>query len=101
MSGVFVTGATGTVGSAVVSHLLDRGQPVIAGVRSPADSVRLPAGAEGRLFDFGAPARDLEKALAGADRLFLMRPPAIADVRTFLYPVVDAARRVGVRQVVF
>lgn len=101
MSGVFVTGATGTVGSAVVAHLLGRGQPVFAGVRSPGDAARLPAGAEGRQFDFGAASHDLEQALTGADRLFLMRPPAIADVRTFLFPVVDAARRAGVRHVVF
>lgn len=100
MSGVFVTGATGTVGGSVVAHLLDAGERVIAGVRSM-DAARLPTGAEGRRFDFGAPPGELEQALAGADRLFLMRPPAIADVRTFLFPLVDAARRVGVRQVVF
>ena len=101
MSGVFVTGATGSVGAAVVTHLLERGEPVIAGVRSPSDAARLPAGAQVRPFEFGAPAPDLEEALAGADRLFLMRPPAIADVRALLFPLVDTAWRVGVHHVVF
>lgn len=52
MSAVFVTGATGTVGSSLVAELLARGERVIAAVRSPADAARLPDGAEAREFDF-------------------------------------------------
>ncbi|RAX48079.1 SDR family NAD(P)-dependent oxidoreductase [Arthrobacter sp. AQ5-05] len=40
-------------------------------------------------------------ALEGCDRLFLMRPPAIVDVEKFLFSVIDAARRRGIRQIVF
>jgi uncharacterized protein YbjT (DUF2867 family) len=98
---VFVTGATGTVGSAVAKSLLERGQRVVAGVRSPHDADRLPSGAEAREFSFGATPSELARCLAGVDRLFLMRPPAIADVRTFLFPFIDAARDAGVEQVVF
>lgn len=101
MQAVFVTGATGTVGSAVVSHLLGRGQRVIAAVRRAEDAELLPSGAEPRQFDFDADSETLDRSLAGADRLFLMRPPAIADVATHLFPLVEAARRAGIAQIVF
>lgn len=97
---VFVTGATGIVGSAVVEQLVRRGMPVIAGVRDPA-SAKLPDGVEAREFTFGAPAGVQAEALDGADRLFLLRPPAIAEVQTQLFPVVDAANARGLKQIVF
>lgn len=101
MSAVFVTGATGTVGSAVVAHLLGRGEPVVAGVLNDASAAMVPDGARARRFDFGAPQARLRAALAGCDRLFLMRPPAIADVRRYLFPLIDVAREAGIRHIVF
>ncbi len=95
---VLVTGATGTVGRPLVTALLAAGEHVRAGVRDP-DSAGLTTGAEVVRLDFGD-ARTAAPALAGVDRLFLMRPPAISDVRAALGPLVDAARAAGVRQVV-
>ncbi len=100
MAGVFVTGATGIVGSAVLEELERRGEPVIAGVRDPA-SRDWSGSVTPRRFDFGLPAAQLEQAMEGADRLFLMRPPAIADVQATLFPLIDAANRLGLRQIVF
>lgn len=97
---VFVTGATGIVGRAVVDALVERGEPVVAAVRDTAGSVP-QASVEARRFDFGWSKAELEKTLDGCDRLFLMRPPAIADVRRYLFPLIDAARNRGIRQIVF
>lgn len=98
---VFVTGATGTVGSAVTTHLLARGFPVVAAIRGASGAAGLPDHAQPRRFDFGMSRPAMEDALQGCDRLFLMRPPAIEDVRTFLFPLIDAAVRRRFRQSVF
>ncbi len=96
---VFVTGSTGNVGAAVARHLVARGEPVISAVRD-ADDPAVVAGTEPRVFDFGNPSGWAD-ALAGVDRLFLLRPPAIADVQRYLFPVIDAALLRGVRHIVF
>ncbi|MFF2369133.1 SDR family oxidoreductase [Agromyces sp. NPDC058110] len=105
-SAVFVTGATGIVGSAVVDHLLQRGEPVVTAVRGVVkdggtDAAGGRAGVTPRPFDFAMSPDEMEAALDGCDRLFLMRPPAIEDVRTYLFPLIDAAQRRGIRQIVF
>ncbi|WP_396614790.1 NmrA family NAD(P)-binding protein [Lysobacter soli] len=101
MSAILVTGATGTVGSAVVSHLLARqGVKVVAAVR-PGSVYPGPTGVEVRPVEFGAHRRDLEAVLDGIDRLFLMRPPAIANVRDQLFPLIDAALARNIAQIVF
>ncbi|MGC5170130.1 SDR family oxidoreductase [Microbacterium sp. DT81.1] len=98
---VFVTGATGTVGSAVAETLAARGQRVIGAVRGGSGGEALPAGVEGRPFDFAADRPALKAALEGCDRLFLMRPPPIDDVRRYLFPLIDAAMGSGIRHITF
>jgi len=100
MSGaVLVTGATGNVGRAAVTHLLAQGQTVVSAVRDARDA-SVVAGSEPRAFDFEDPGT-WSAALAGVDRLFLLRPPAIADVQTHLFPMIDQAMDAGVRHIVF
>ncbi|WAB84704.1 SDR family oxidoreductase [Microcella daejeonensis] len=97
--GVLVTGATGGVGSAVVRHLLGRGEPVVSAVRDPGEAGVVP-GSEARPFDFEND-ETWGDALAGCDRLFLLRPPPIADVHRHLLPFADAALERGIRHIVF
>lgn len=94
-----VTGATGTVGGAVLRRLLDDGHEAVAAVRQP-DQKDFPAGTESVPFDF-MDAVTYRPALDGADGLFLMRPPAISDTEHYVNPVVDAAEEVGVGRVAF
>lgn len=101
MSTILVTGAAGNVGKEVVRQLLRRGARVVAADYQEervhqlfGDSV-----VSARL-DFQAPTT-WQAALHGAEHVFLMRPPAIADVEKNLNPFVDFARAHGVDHVVF
>jgi len=99
---ILVTGITGNVGREVAQSLLRAGHSVRGGVRNPAAGAREVglAGVEWTRFDFGAPST-WEEALRGVTRLFLMRPPAITDVRGVLRPFIERAKAAGVRHVVF
>ncbi len=95
---ILVIGATGTVGSSVVTRLLSDGEPVRAAVQDLGETV--PDGAQPVRFDFAEPAT-WEAALSGVDRMFLIRPPAVSDVKRYLRPVIGRAADQGLRQVVF
>ena len=103
-SPVLVTGATGNVGRPVVAGLHDAGVPVRAAVRpggrGAAEGTRLPAGVEVVPFDFRDPAT-WDAAFDGVERMFLLRPPDVSDVRRDLVPAVERAGRRGLRHVVF
>jgi uncharacterized protein YbjT (DUF2867 family) len=101
MSAILVTGATGNVGSAVVQHLLQRGAKVRAAVLNPeTDRKLLPEEVEIVRFDF-EDATTYEAAFSGVERLFLMRPPALANVKKQIAPAIEAAKAAGVNHIVF
>lgn len=93
---IVVTGATGTVGSAVVSGLRARGEQVRALVRAgSAVPEQWDAEVEPVAADFTDPA-SLDRALAGADAVYLLvavHPEMDAHERN----VIDAAVRTGRR----
>jgi uncharacterized protein YbjT (DUF2867 family) len=123
MSGILVTGATGTTGSATLAALIERER---AADRDPERSgsdprplhagVRDPESARDRLFDplpnakrdtdeVDLVAFDFERpetwgsAFEGVDRLFLVRPPSVSVDR--VTDAAAAAARVGVERIVY
>jgi uncharacterized protein YbjT (DUF2867 family) len=98
MSSVFVTGSTGNVGVEVVKQLLARGVAVKAAAL-PGSSETVADGVTPVEFDFETPAT-FGPALEGVDRVFLMRPPHMADAKAFR-PFIEAMEKSGVMQVVF
>ena len=97
---ILVTGATGNVGREVVRLLSDLDYPVTAAVRNPIEALK-SFGSNVRCvsFDFTNP-ETFTNAFAGINKLFLVRPPAIADIHK-ITPALNAAKRSGVKEIVF
>lgn len=83
---ILVTGASGNVGSAVVRALDAQGIDHTVAERPE--------------FDFTDPAT-WARTFDGVTSMFLVRPPAIGNVKRDLLPALAAARNAGVRHVVF
>jgi len=96
---IFLTGATGTVGSSLLARLADRGVPSRALAHSLAGREVIERfGMEAVDGDFDRP-DTLERAMAGCDRLFLLSPPH-PDQPTREKAAIDAAKRAGVSHIV-
>lgn len=101
MKSVLVSGASGNVGREVVAALLGRGVDVVAADRRSKPSAGIGGAAvRARHLDFTVRAT-WEAAVEGVGHMFLMRPPAIADVENNLIPFIDFARSRGVDHVAF
>ena len=96
---IVVTGATGQVGTHLVRLLEQSSHEVMLATRSLHQTHDYSAPQE-VLFDFEQP-DTYAPALEGVDKLFLLRPPAISDVKKFINPVVDTAKEAGVSHIVF
>jgi len=91
---ILVTGASGNVGGPLVQQLRASGQPVLAAVGE------LGAGEGEVRFDF-ADSTTWPAALDGVDRVFLLWPPPLSDVKTHIRPFIAEMERRRVRHVVF
>ncbi len=100
-STILVVGATGNIGLDVFNQLTAKDIHPLAAVRNP-DKAKTILGDKANLvpFDFKNPAT-YKPAFQGIKKLFLVRPPDIADVKTFVRPVIQAAKNAGVEHIVF
>jgi uncharacterized protein YbjT (DUF2867 family) len=98
MSRIFIAGAAGNIGSALIDTLPDKAE-IVAGVRSPEKGEALKArGVEARVFDFGDK-DSMVAAMAGCDRMFLVVPMQEKMTR-FGRLAVDAAKEAGIGYIV-
>lgn len=98
---ILVTGATGNVGKEVIRLLLLQNCHVCAAVRNPqVAQQRFGNNIEYVLFDFTNP-NTFRDAFANVNKLFLVRPPALTNVRQQIAPALNAAKQAGVEHIVF
>ncbi len=81
---------------------MDGDYRVVAGIRNAAGEGGKADlyGARAVEFDF-TDRESVRVALADCDALFLLRPPRLADVKTYFRPVIDLAREGAVKHIVF
>jgi len=98
---ILVIGALGNVGTEVVKGLQARGRKVrAADIDVGKLKQRFGDSVETVHFDFARP-ETYEETFQGVEKMFLMRPPHITAVKRDMFPAIDAAKRAGVKHVVF
>jgi uncharacterized protein YbjT (DUF2867 family) len=97
---ILVVGATGTVGSELVSQLVEAGQSVRALVRDPVKARnKLRGDVDLVIADLASP-ESLTAAFAGIDKVFVLAPP-VPDLEELEANAFAAAERAGVEHIVY
>jgi len=100
-SPILVIGALGNVGAEVVRELLNKNVSVrAADMDVEKVKARFGNAVQAVRFDF-ADASTFADTFNGVEKMFLLRPPQISDVKRIMFPAIDAAKQAGVKQVVF
>ena len=98
---ILVTGALGNVGTEVIRSLLTRGSRVrSADIDENKIRERFGEAVESVYFDFTNP-ETYQRTFEGVERMFLMRPPHISNIKRDMAPAIDAAKHAGIKYVVF
>lgn len=95
---ILITGASGTVGRAVLEQVARSGQKYRAMYRSKGDAAKAPAGTETVIADFSDKA-SLASALSGVESLYLVCSP-IPDLVQLETNVIEASESAGVQRIV-
>lgn len=100
-SPILVIGALGNVGAEVVNQLLAAGSSVRASdINEKKVEERFGSSVEAVRFDFTDP-KTYEATFTGVEKMFFLRPPQITNIKRDMNPSIDAAKRAGVKHVVF
>ncbi len=104
MNTILITGATGNVGLQVIQSLteIQHDLKLIAGVRNLESDASKLTNFNIRLtkFDF-TDTETYDAALRQCNVLFLLRPPAIAEVAKYFEPLIAKAKVIGIVHIVF
>jgi uncharacterized protein YbjT (DUF2867 family) len=95
---ILITGATGTVGKAVLAEVARLGVKHRAMYRSPAEAAKAPAGTEAVIADFSDKS-SLASALHGVESVFLVCSP-IPQLVELEGNAIEASEAAGVRRIV-
>ncbi len=97
---ILITGATGNVGAEIIRLLEQMDNiEILAAVRNPEKIKLSKKNITPVKFDFKDPYTF--NILKGVDKMFLMRPPQISNIRKFIQPAIEAAELAGVKHIVF
>lgn len=91
-----VTGASGNVAKSVVSELENLNIPFVIGSYASKSGLKH----EVRKLDF-TDEKTFKSALNGIRQIFLMRPPALSNVKKYFVPFLDKCKEMGVEHIVF
>ncbi len=105
MKKILITGATGNVGIEVINYLNETtgSNKIIAGVRNIEKAKRqfdYNSNLEYVNFDFENPAT-FNESLLNIDRVFLLRPPHIADIDKYFRPLFTKIKENKINDIVF
>lgn len=97
---ILISGAPGNVGTEVVQALIGQANIRVAAYDIQRARARLGENVEIVHFDF-LDSTTFEQTFDGVDRMFLVRPPTLANVEHDIAPALRAAKNAGVRYIVF
>lgn len=101
MGKIFITGATGTNGKALVKNLIEKQTDFVVGSRNPDQVEKIFGKAVAvRQFDFGDPTT-FEAALQDVDKVFLLGPPLMLKVDELLNPFLNYLKSKSILRVVY